>query len=202
MLPFFLAGAGGDPEAATAAILELVSNYGPETGAELDLVVQIINFGAAVMDNLRQSTRPGLSDNAIFKYRAGAIALERAASRCRKTLAAMQAKRPHFHDAVPDTTTRSTPAPVAIRPDAARPAEPTSQPPAQPAQAAAPAAQMPAQPAPAPDNDQIEATIETMRCNALRLIASLQAEDETASLEPSGTPRPAVAEVRPTERAA
>jgi hypothetical protein len=189
MLPFFLAGAGGDAEAASNAILQLIRDYDPQNGAELDLVVQIINFGAALMDNLRQSTRPGLSDNAILKYRAGAIALERAASRCRKTFAAMQASQPRLSDTAPDITVRSTPMPAATRQEAVPPAKPKAQPavepsphPKQPTQVHAQPTSQSDQPALTPtDEYQFEADIETMRLNALALIASLQAEEEQSA---------------------
>ncbi len=221
LLPFFLAGAGGDAEAATEAILELVSDYVPQTGAELDLVVQIINFGVAVTDNLRQSTRPGLSDNAILKYRAGAIALERAASRCRKALAIMQANRPRRRDAAPDTTARATTLTTANRPEAAPPTAPMSQSPAQNAptraqpdpvvaQAAPPLPPVPAQsaqkteqPSLVPEEDyQFEADIEAMQRNALALIAALRAEEEAAALESPIARVAAVPEVGPRKQAA
>jgi hypothetical protein len=57
-----------------------------------------------------------------------------------------------------------------------------------------------AQPDPVPEGEyQFEIEIETMRRNALKLVAALQAEDEqSASLEP---PTPAVPAISPREHA-
>ena len=64
MLPFFLAGAGGDVDLARAAILELLDAYAPVTMRELDLASRVIVFGIASMDNLRLS----MSDPLDVRY--------------------------------------------------------------------------------------------------------------------------------------
>src|ERR1700744_2816555 len=59
-IPFFLAGAGGNREAARAAILELINAYHPANVTELDLVGRIVGFSIVAMDNLRLSMEDGL----------------------------------------------------------------------------------------------------------------------------------------------
>jgi hypothetical protein len=93
MLPFYLAGAGGNVDVARAAIVELIEAYGAATAAELDLVGRQIGFSAAAMDNLRLSMRAGLSDTKVLQYRGNAVALSRSAEQCRKVLEVMQSKR-------------------------------------------------------------------------------------------------------------
>jgi hypothetical protein len=94
MLPFFLVGAGGDPDLAHAAIVELIDAYAAATLRELDLVGCIISFNLAAMDDLRRSmSDPDMSDAKVLRYRSNAVALSRSAERCRQTLEVMQAKR-------------------------------------------------------------------------------------------------------------
>ena len=94
MLPFFLAGAGGDADFARAAIFELLDAYNAATTPELDLAGRIIIFSTAAMDDLRLSmTDPEMSDTKKLRYRSNAVALSRSAEQCRKVLEAMQAKR-------------------------------------------------------------------------------------------------------------
>jgi hypothetical protein len=93
MLPFFLAGAGGDQLIATAAIRELIDAYNAGTATELDLVGRIIGFSTAAMDNLRLSMTPGMSDTKVLRYRSNAVTLCRSSDAARKLLDALQAGR-------------------------------------------------------------------------------------------------------------
>jgi hypothetical protein len=152
IVPFHLVGNDGDVATIQAAVLELVEGYAAANAPELDLVGRMIGFGTAVMDNLRLSARSGLSDSKILRYRSNAIALNRSAEQCRKTLEAMQAKRLQ-HD-----ETATVPLPV-------RAAAPT-----------------PSQPHPLPElvseveGDPAFATdIETMRRNTRAMLADMQA---------------------------
>jgi hypothetical protein len=93
MLPFFLAGAGGDVDLARAAILELLDAYAPVTMQELDLASRVIIFGITSMDNLRLSmSDPLMPDTVKLRYRSNAVALSRSAEQCRVTLEGVQAK--------------------------------------------------------------------------------------------------------------
>src|ERR1700744_4330543 len=78
-LPFYLAGSGGDKDAAGSAVMELVAAYGAATAPELDLVGRLVGFGAAAMDNLRLSMQAGLSNAKVLQYRGNAVALGRLA---------------------------------------------------------------------------------------------------------------------------
>lgn len=93
IVPFHLVANDGDAATIQAAVLELIEAYAAATAPELDLVGRMIGFATAAMDNLRLSARPELSDSKVLRYRASAIALNRSAEQCRKTLEAMQAKR-------------------------------------------------------------------------------------------------------------
>ncbi len=93
LLPFFLAAAGGNADVAGTAILELVDAHDAATVQELDLVGRIIGFSSAAMDNLRLSAAPDLPDAKSLRYRANAVALNRAADRCQTMLDTLQARR-------------------------------------------------------------------------------------------------------------
>ncbi|MDR3534314.1 MAG: hypothetical protein P4L90_27600 [Rhodopila sp.] len=120
MLPFFLAGAGGDEGVAKAAIRELIDAYNASTPTELDLAGRVIGFSIAAMDNLRLSMAPGLSDTKVLRYRCNAVTLSRASDQARKMLEALQAGR---------EVKREIPRPsVAAAPPAPKPAPPVNVP--------------------------------------------------------------------------
>jgi hypothetical protein len=93
LLPFFLAGAGGDPQAAQAAIAQLISSYNPTTTQELDLAGRIIGFSIVALDNLRLSMTGDLSNTKILQYRSNAVSLSRASEQARQILQAHQEQR-------------------------------------------------------------------------------------------------------------
>jgi hypothetical protein len=95
LMPFFLIGAGDDPEKARAAVAELLRTYDPASMQELDLAARIVGFSAAALDNLRLSmANPDLPDTKILRYRANAVSLSRSSEQCRTTLKKIQAERP------------------------------------------------------------------------------------------------------------
>ena len=93
MLPFFLVAAGGNADAARAAIIELIDAYNATTSTELDLVGRLLGFSIAAMDNLKLSMNDGLSDTKVLRYRSNAVALGRASEQVRKILQTLQEKR-------------------------------------------------------------------------------------------------------------
>jgi hypothetical protein len=95
LLPFFLSAAGGNLEAARAAILELIDAYNARTLAELDLVGRIVGFSIVAMDNLRLSMTEDMSDTKVLRYRSNAVALSRAAEQ--------HVRRSHSGNAPPPT---------------------------------------------------------------------------------------------------
>jgi hypothetical protein len=109
MLPFFLAGAGGNRAVAAELIRTLIEAYNASTLAELDLAGRIIGFSTAAMDNLRLSMAPDLSDTKVLRYRSNAVTLCRASDQSRKMLEAIQEKRPVTRD-VPRPTVAAAPA--------------------------------------------------------------------------------------------
>jgi hypothetical protein len=114
MLPFFLAGAGGNRSIAAELIRTLIEAYNASTPIELDLAGRIIGFSTAAMDNLRLSIAANLSDTKVLRYRSNAVTLCRASDQSRKMLEALQEKRP---------VTRDVPRPtVAVAPAAPKPA--------------------------------------------------------------------------------
>ena len=93
MLPFLLAGAGGDADLARAAITELAEAYSVASVTELELVGRILGFSVVAMDNLRLSMNPEMSDTKVLRYRSNAVALSRAGDQCRKILEVLQSNR-------------------------------------------------------------------------------------------------------------
>ena len=110
LLPFFLAGAGGDPAIARAAIRDLIDAYNASTPTELDLVGRIISFSIVAMDNLRLSMTQGLSDTKVLKYRSNAVSLSRAAEQARKILSTLQDKQENTRK-IPRPSIAAVPAP-------------------------------------------------------------------------------------------
>jgi hypothetical protein len=78
LMPFFLIGAGDDPEMARDAVSDLARAYRPADTQELDLVARIIGFSTTALDNLRLSiASPTLSDTKVLRYRSSAVSLSR-----------------------------------------------------------------------------------------------------------------------------
>lgn len=169
MLPFYLAGSGGDVNVASAAILELIEAYSAATAAELDVVGRLLGFNAVAMDNLRLSMRSGLSDTKILQYRANAVALGRMADQCRKALEAMQTKREQYCETAgmphPGSMPEPRPAPIAPPPQSPPPRDLPPSPP-----------QASARSAMAVEGDpEFASDIETMKQNARAMLAELHA---------------------------
>jgi hypothetical protein len=208
MLPFFLAGAGGDVELARAAILELLDAYEPATMQELDLASRVIIFGIASMDNLRLSmSDPSMSDPVKLRYRSNAVALSRSAEQCRAMLEGRQAKgrsastevacsavaQPHLMQSAATGLAASRagqpgprPAPeAAAAPPKAEPAAPTVvlvPPPAQEGLSTIPLAQPRADAGNAIDNGGIsDSDIEQMKRDARVMIHALHARGSPMS---------------------
>jgi hypothetical protein len=108
LLPFFLVGARGNQDVATAAIRELIDTYNAGNPMELDLVGRIIGFSIASLDNLRLSMTAGLSDTKVLRYRCNAITLCRSSNTARTMLEATQAGRP-VRQATPRPTVAAAP---------------------------------------------------------------------------------------------
>jgi hypothetical protein len=118
LMPFFMLGAGDDPEKARAAVASLVLAYMPDTSQELDLAARIVGFSAAALDNLRLSmTSPTLSDTKVLRFRSAAINLSRSAEHCRAVLQTMRAEQ-----------TETEPSARVEQPVAAQPQAPAAQP--------------------------------------------------------------------------
>ena len=90
LVPFFLAGAGGNLEVARAAVLELIDCYNPGSPAELDLVGRIVGFSFAALDNLAVAAGGNLSDTKLLRYRSNAVSLSRASDQARQMLQMVQ----------------------------------------------------------------------------------------------------------------
>jgi hypothetical protein len=176
LLPFYLAGAGGNAEIARIAIADLVEAYDAATTRELDLAGRLVGYNAAAMDNLRLSMRADLSDRKILQYRNNAVALGRLAEQSRLLLEAMQTKRQQAHAQHPMPQPR--PAPVAPPKPSA---PPHGQPPAQPHASAHPAQAYP--PSAVEGDPQFICDIATMKHNMLAVLADLQGA--ATALEPN-----------------
>jgi hypothetical protein len=130
LLPFFLAGAGGNQETAKAAIRELVNAYSAGTPRELDLAGRIVGFAIVAMDNLRLSMTPGLSDTNLLRYRCNAVTLSRSSETARKMLDTLQAGREVKREVPRPSVAAAPPAPKLVvpasAPAAAKPVVPAS----------------------------------------------------------------------------
>jgi hypothetical protein len=158
LLPFFLSAAGGNLEAARAAILELIDAYNARTLAELDLVGRIVGFSIVAMDNLRLSMTEDMSDTKVLRYRSNAVALSRAAEQARQILRVLQENRENTQ-AIP----RPTVAPAA---------------PPRPQPSRTPAALTPAMPLPPLPKD-----IETMKREARIMMGAFSKQGASSAIE-------------------
>ena len=93
LMPFFLDGVGGDPQAARHAVSRLLADYDCETEEELRLAAEIIGFGFGALDALGKSMAPGLSLNAILRLRGSANTQHRSANQCQRTLDQLRGRR-------------------------------------------------------------------------------------------------------------
>jgi hypothetical protein len=95
LMPFFLLGAGDDPNKARNAVADLIRAYNPANTQELDLVARVVGFSIAALDNLRLSMGgSALSDTKVLRYRSTAVSLSRAAEQCRVILTELQTDKP------------------------------------------------------------------------------------------------------------
>jgi hypothetical protein len=94
LMPFFLIGAGDDPEKARCAVSNLLRAYDPADTQELDLAARVVGFSAAALDNLRLSmANPNASDTKVLRYRSNAVSLSRSSEQCRVILKKMRSER-------------------------------------------------------------------------------------------------------------
>jgi hypothetical protein len=105
--PFFLDGAGGDPDAARSAAAHMLAGYSTETTEELQIAAQIIACGFAVLDSLSRSMADKtLTVNTQLRLRGSANAMNRAVQQGRVALNV----RRKTHSTTPATT---GPSPIA-----------------------------------------------------------------------------------------
>ncbi|HEX2939628.1 MAG TPA: hypothetical protein VHO91_01180 [Rhodopila sp.] len=161
MLPIFVASAGGDIDLARQSIIDLLDAYNACTAAELELVARVVSFSHAAIDSLRQAARPDLPDALVLRFRTSAVALNRSADGCRKTLETMQDRR------------RAAEALRAVQPMPQAPQPPS---PAMPKPPHPPAQPMPAPPAPRlePPFDLVYGDMAAMQRQARTLLADIQ----------------------------
>jgi hypothetical protein len=87
VVPFFLTGAGADPDSARRAVADLLESYGPATDQDLLLAAEIVAFSLPTLDNLGRSVAdPAMSITTRLRLRSNANALSRAAERNRQNL--------------------------------------------------------------------------------------------------------------------
>jgi hypothetical protein len=117
VMPFFHAGAGGNPSLAEASIFALIEAYNAATLQELELAGRIIGFSTAAMDDLHRSAcDPSMSDAKILRYRSNAVAMNRSAEHCQKTLDLLQAQpRPRAAPVAKAAAPRPSPPPTTAK---------------------------------------------------------------------------------------
>ena len=89
----FLAGSGGDPNAARNAAFQMLAAYNPETTNELRLAANIISFSFHALDALGQATTPGMSLSRILRLRGSAVSLSRESGKAQRRLDQLQQAR-------------------------------------------------------------------------------------------------------------
>jgi len=89
----FLAGAGGDIDAAREAARQMLAGYGPETDDELRLAAEIISFGFHALEALSQAASPTASVNQQLRLRGSVVSLSRESHKSQRTLNALQNAR-------------------------------------------------------------------------------------------------------------
>jgi hypothetical protein len=138
----FLAGAGGDMQAARDAATAILADYDPQTNEELALAADIVHGRFRAMEALGRSADPALPLTQVLRQRASAVSLSREAHKAQRKLDQLQ--RPRRTSARPARPAEVTPEPATA---AADPAPVT---PALAAAASATTAQVTPAPAPGP----------------------------------------------------
>jgi hypothetical protein len=125
LMPFFLLGAGDDPNKARNAVADLIRAYSPANTQELDLVARVVGFSIAALDNLRLSmASTTLSDTKVLRYRSTAVTLSRSAEQCRVILTKMQTQEPATRPAPRPQAEHQAAAPRTSQPSATKPQAP------------------------------------------------------------------------------
>jgi len=139
--PLFMADTQGDEQAARAAVIDLLTDYKPQTNEELTLAADNIHYRLLAADNLKRSLDPELSLPQILRLRGSAVSLSREAYKAQRKLDKLQAARTTDR---PETIVPDAGIPEAGIPETAAPPEPappaadgSSQPPPTPAELAA-----------------------------------------------------------------
>jgi hypothetical protein len=145
----FLAGAGGDMQAARDAATAILADYDPQTNEELALAADIVHGRFRAMEALGRSADPALPLTQVLRQRASAVSLSREAHKAQRKLDQLQ--RPRRTSARPARPAEVTPEPATAAADPAAPAPVT---PALDAAALATTAQVTPAPAPGPAPDQ------------------------------------------------
>ena len=93
LIPLFLTAAGGDPDTARAAALELLADFNPRSPRELDLATQAIGNGMTSLTMLGKTTEGGLSLDDINGAIKSATSLARAGHQAERRLEDLQTTR-------------------------------------------------------------------------------------------------------------
>jgi hypothetical protein len=89
----FLAGAGGDMEAARQAASHMLGAYDPQTEDEFRLAAIIVGFSFQALEALGQAAAADLPLTRILRLRSGAVSLSREAAKAERRLAQLQKAR-------------------------------------------------------------------------------------------------------------
>jgi hypothetical protein len=89
----FLAGAGGNREAAEQAAASLLAAYHPETQDELRLAAQVVGFSFHALEALTQTATPDMPLNRILRLRGSAVSLSRESHKAQRRLDERQKSR-------------------------------------------------------------------------------------------------------------
>jgi len=86
LAPLFFTACSGDLQFARCAALETINTYRARNDIDLLTIAQIVAFGLTALGSLGLSLADDLSLSMTLRLRSNAIALNRAAERCQRTL--------------------------------------------------------------------------------------------------------------------
>jgi len=86
LAPLFFTACNGDLQFARCAALETINTYRARNDIDLLTIAQIVAFGLTALGSLGLSLADDLSLSMTLRLRSNAIALNRAAERCQRTL--------------------------------------------------------------------------------------------------------------------
>ncbi len=97
LVKLLLAAVNGNETAALEAAMESLTDYHPETAAELRLAANTVSFSLHALEALSQAAHPEQSLNKVLRLRGSAVSLSRESHKAERRLLDLQALRHAGH---------------------------------------------------------------------------------------------------------